>query len=112
MLTACNRSDSRDPSVAIPGPADGFSVASHAAPADVSLDVLLAYLHQEFGETPADPDALQAKDLTFFGTLQFTDRTEHVWRFPCSATTGCWLRVTQRASGRMIGWSVDAPPEV
>ena len=91
-------------------PNEQFSVTGRTAPINPPIAELLAYLHREFGETLDDPDALQAKDLAFFGTLQFADRTEHVWQFPCSSETGCWLRVTETQSQIITDWSVNAPP--
>jgi hypothetical protein len=111
ILTACGGGGGPDGGSTSPASSTPFSIVSRAAPDDVATTDLLAYLGREFDEQPDDPGALQAADLTFFATLQFSDRVEHIWSFPCAVPTGCWLRVTQRASDSTTGWSIDAPPE-
>ena len=91
-------------------PPESFSVISREPPAQPTTDELLAYLHREFGESSDDPDALQAQDLIYFGTLRFSDRIEHVWHFPCISEAGCWLRFTEGPSGGVTAWSVSPPP--
>jgi hypothetical protein len=110
IMAACGKNAAPTQGDLSPMSIEKFSVTGRVAPITPAMDELLAYLHREFGETAGDLDALQAKDLAFFGTLQFADRTEHIWQFPCSSETGCWLRVTEALSGGSTYWSVDAPP--
>lgn len=107
MLAGCQRdaAPAREAGVADAAP----TVVSRVAPASPGMDELLDYLRREFGEAPDDPKALQAGDLTFVATLKFANRVEHVWRFPCAARTGCWLRVTQEPTQQWTGWSTDPP---
>ena len=109
-VAACNSDARSDSDIAVSMVTEQFSMISQVEPLSPPKDELIAYLHREFGESPDAPDALQAKDLTFFGTLQFADRIEHIWKFPCSSDTGCWLRVTEGPSGGATAWSVSAPP--
>lgn len=108
MLGGCGGTTASNPQAAVANAAP--NVISRSAPAGVRTDELVSYLHLEFGESPGDRNALKASDLSFVATLQFADRVEHVWRFPCVSETGCWLRVTKTPSQEWIGWSADPPP--
>lgn len=110
LLTACGSGADPNQEGALAMPSAQPPVIARVAPASPSADELVAYLHLEFGESPTDPGALEAKDLEFFGTVKFPDRTEHIWQFPCSADTGCWLRVTENSTGSVTNWSDDPPP--
>jgi hypothetical protein len=110
LLAACDAGVDPKQAEVFAMPSSEHSVISRVAPANLPVSEIVAYLHREFGESPEDPSALDAKDLAFFGSLKFADRTEHIWRFPCSADTGCWLRVTEYSTGSMMAWSVNAPP--
>lgn len=90
--------------------AEQYQVVSRTPPATPSASELVEYLHLEFGEDASDADALRAEDLSFFGTISFPDRTEHVWKFPCSAKTGCWVRVVFGKTGSVLMWSSVPPP--
>lgn len=67
------------------------------------------YLRLEYGEDAADPDSLQASDLTYLGQFEVNGYPTDYWRYPTSDNSPAYATMTLRDGTTELSMTDDPP---